>query len=78
MKLNAKRYPALRDKNEADSAKKQKKKKWKLNYELGGSPGLVVMGGDSCSKGRGFKSWHRRLDGDFSHIFIVKIVTIFV
>ena len=32
-----------------------------LNYfkvrkvELGGSHGLVVMGGDSCSKGRGFE-----------------------
>ena len=23
---------------------------------LGGSPGLVVMGGDSCSKAHGFKS----------------------
>ena len=22
------------------------------------SPGLVVMGGDSCSKGREFESWH--------------------
>ena len=26
---------------------------------LGGSPGLVVMGGDSCSKGYGFKSQRR-------------------
>ena len=25
---------------------------------VGGSPGVVVMGGDSCSKCRGFKSWH--------------------
>ena len=39
---------------------------------LGGSPGLVVMGGDSRSKGRGFESRHRILDGHFSHI--VKIV----
>ena len=28
-------------------------------------PGLVVMGGDSCSEGRGFKSQHRILDGHF-------------
>ena len=42
--------------------------------EVGGSPGLVVMGVDSRSKGRGFKSRHRILDGHFSHIFVVKIV----
>ena len=30
---------------------------------LGGSPGLVVMGDDSCSKGRGFESWRQILDG---------------
>ena len=30
---------------------------------MGGSPGLVVMGDDSCSKGCGFESWHRILDG---------------
>ena len=30
---------------------------------LGGSPGLVVMGGDSRSKGRGFESWRWVLDG---------------
>ena len=28
----------------------------------GGSPGLVFMGGDSCSKGRGFESRRRMLD----------------
>ena len=28
-----------------------------------GSPGLVLMGGDSCSKGRGFECQHRKLDG---------------
>ena len=34
-----------------------------------GSPGLVVMGDDSCLKGRGFKSRHRILDGlTFFHI----------
>ena len=40
----------------------------------GGSPGLVVMGGDSCSKGRKFESRHHILDGHFSHLFAVKIV----
>ena len=32
------------------------------------------MGGDSCSKGREFESWHHILDGHFSHLFVVKIV----
>ena len=40
----------------------------------GGSPGLVVMGGDSCSKGCEFESQHRILDGHFSNFFVVKIV----
>ena len=31
----------------------------------GGSPGLVVMGRDSRSEGRGFESRHRILDGHF-------------
>ena len=31
----------------------------------GGSPGLVVMGGDSFSKGCGFKSRHHILDRNF-------------
>ena len=30
---------------------------------MGGSPGLVVTGGDSCSKGGGFESRHHILDG---------------
>ena len=34
-----------------------------FTQELGGSPGLVVMGGDSCSEGRGFKSQYHILDG---------------
>ena len=35
----------------------------------GGSPGLVVMGGDLHSKGRGFESRRRVLDGhDIFHI----------
>ena len=34
-----------------------------------GSPGLVVMGDDSCSRGHGFKSQHCILDGhDIFHI----------
>ena len=44
---------------------------------MGGSPGLV-MGGGSCSEGRGFESWHCIIDGHFSHIFVVKIVMMFV
>ena len=41
---------------------------------LGGSPGLVVMGRDSCSKGREFESWHCILEENFSHSFVIKIV----
>ena len=33
---------------------------------------------DSHSEGRGFESWHRILDRHFSHIFVVKIVMMFV
>ena len=36
---------------------------------LGGSPGLVVMGDDSCSRGHGFESQHCILDEhDIFHI----------
>ena len=28
----------------------------------------MVMGGDSCSKGRGFKYWHHIVDGLFTNI----------
>ena len=45
----------------------------KMNY-TGGSPGLVVMGGDLCSEGRDFESQHHILDGHFSHLFVVKIL----
>ena len=34
------------------------------NSWTGGSPGLVVMGGDSYSKGREFESRRRLLDGN--------------
>ena len=40
----------------------------------GGSPDLVVMGDDSCSKGCGFESRRRILDGHFFTFFVVKIV----
>ena len=50
----------------------------KNDISLGGSPGLVVMGGDSCFKGHGFESRHLILDGHFSHKFVVKIVMMFV
>ena len=41
---------------------------------LGGSPGLVFMGDDSCSEGRGFESQHCIPDVRFSHLFVVRIV----
>ena len=40
-------------------------------YYNGGSPGLVVMGGDSCSKGHEFESQHHILDGHFSHTYLL-------
>ena len=39
---------------------------------------LVLMEGDSCSEGRGFESQHCILNGHFSHVFVVKIVMMFV
>ena len=42
------------------------------------SPGLAVMVEDSCSKGGGFESQHHILDRHISHIFVVKIVMMFV
>ena len=47
-----------------------------IKVNMGRSPGLVVMGGDSRSKGHGFKSRHRIVDGHFSHIFVVKICNV--
>ena len=46
----------------------------KFLSKLGGSPGQVAMGGDSCSKGHGFESGHCILHGHSSHLFAVKIV----
>ena len=34
----------------------------------------MVMGDDSCLKGRGFGSWRGILDGHLSHRFVVKNV----
>ena len=39
-----------------------RQKRNKTDKKSGGSPGLVVMGGDSCCKGREFESQHRKLD----------------
>ena len=48
---------------------------WNKWFKKGGSPGLVVMGGDSCSKDCEFESWHPIYWMDiFSHLFVVKIV----
>ena len=45
-----------------------------MYYFMGGSPGLVVMGGDSRSEGHVIESLHCILDGYLSHIFVVVIV----
>ena len=37
----------------------------KYSKPLGRSPGLVVMGGDSCPEGRGFEFQHCILAGHF-------------
>ena len=34
----------------------------------------MVMGGDSFSEGRGFKSHYYIQEGHFSHVFVVKII----
>ena len=50
---------------------------WEKNSRfLGGSSGLVVMGGDSCSEGLGFELRPHLLDGGniISHIFVVRIL----
>ena len=36
---------------------------WQTTFDVGGSPGLVVMGGDSNFEGCGFESRHRTLGG---------------
>ena len=44
------------------------------SINTGGSPGLVFMDGDSCSRGRGFESRHQILDGHFLHLLFYEIV----
>ena len=46
---------------------------FKVTFYMGRSPGLVVMGGDSCFEGRGFESLHRILDGHFVLITLIQI-----
>ena len=44
-----------------------------VKFFWAGSPGLVVMGEDSCSKGCEFESRHRILDGhDTFHIYLLQ------
>ena len=49
-----------------------------INVSLGGSPGLVAMGGDSHSEGRGFESQCRILEGNLFTLICCNIVLIFV
>ena len=42
------------------------------------SPALVVMGGDSCSKGCGFELQHRILDGHLFPCICCKNCTVFI
>ena len=44
----------------------------KINWNLSGSHGLVVMWEDSCIEGCEFKSQSRKLDWHVSHVFVVK------
>ena len=46
--------------------------------DRGGSPGLVVLGGDSRSEGRGLESQRQILDGHFFTLICCKIVLMFV
>ena len=39
---------------------------------LGGSPDLVIMGDDLCSRGRGFESRRHILDGHFFALICCK------
>ena len=46
--------------------------KIKMEISMGRSPGLVVMGGDLCSKGHGFESRHHILDGlNIFHVYLL-------
>ena len=43
----------------------------KVDGEVKIDSGLVVMGGDSCFKGRGFESRYHILDRHFSHTYLL-------
>ena len=60
------KLPLARHGNEAFRSKKL--------YSKGGSPSLVVMRGDSCSKGHEFESRQHILDEHFTntYLFVVK------
>ena len=45
-----------------------------IMFFLGGSSGLVVMRGDSCSKGHEFEPWYHILDGHFFTFICCKIL----
>ena len=55
----------MKDPSPDDSSSVVKLRTPRYSKYVGGSPGLVVMGGDSCSKGREFESLHHMLDGHF-------------
>ena len=52
------------------------KLKYKENFYHGGSPGVVVMGGDWRSRGREFESRHCVLDGSFFTFICCKSCTV--
>ena len=45
-----------------------------VTSKMGGSPGLVDIGGDSCSEVRGFESQHHIKDGQFFALICCKNV----
>ena len=64
-----------RQKKEREHKKKQEALTLEETKEQIAQVGLVVMGGDSFSKGREFKSQCHILDGHiFTYIFVVKFV----
>ena len=60
------------------SYKSQRKTFLQTIFFLGGSPGLVVTGGDLTSEGCGFESQHCVLHGHYCTIISCKIVLMFV
>ena len=43
--------------------------RYELRMKMGGSPGLVVMGGDSHLRGHGFESQYQILDGHYFTLY---------